>query len=75
MKNNVKADKIINFLNKNNIKYEKDSFRDATFITFVNKRGWHVQITVPDNSDVFTVTKLVQDSFNSDKITDLIDVL
>lgn len=75
MKNNVKADKIITFLNTNNIKYEKDSFRNTTYITFVNKRGWHVQITVPDNSDVFTVTKLVQDSFNSDKITDLIDVL
>ena len=75
MKNDVKADKIITFLNTNNIKYEKDNFRDTTFITFVNKRGWHVQITVPDNSDVFTVTKLVQYSFNSDKITDLIDVL
>ena len=75
MKNNVKAEKIITFLNTNNIKYDKVRFRDHTIITFVNKRGWHIQITVLDNSDVFTVTKLVQDSFNSDKITDLIDVL
>ena len=75
MKNNVKAEKIITFLNTNNIKYEKVRFRDHTIITFVNKKGWHVQIAVLDNSDVFTVTKLVQDSFDSNKITDLIDVL
>lgn len=75
MKNNVKAEKIITFLNTNNIKYEKVRFRDHTIITFVNKSGWHIQIAIIDNSDVFTVTKLVQDSFESDKITDLIDVL
>ena len=73
MKNNVKAEKIITFLNTNNIKYEKVHFRDLTIITFLNKSGWRVQITVPDNSDVFTVNKL--DGFDSDKITDLIDVL
>ena len=75
MKNNVKAEKIINFLNTNNIKYEKVRFRDHSIITFVNKKGWCVQITVPDNSDVFTVTKIAQDSFDIDKITDLIDLL
>lgn len=73
MKNNVKADKIITFLNTNNIKYEKDRFRDATIITFLNKSGWRVQITVPDDSDVYRVFLI--DSFDSDKITDLIDVL
>lgn len=75
MKNNVKAEKIINFLNTNNIKYEKVRFRDVTVITFLNKSDWRVQITVPDNSDVFTVNKFIQDGFDSDKITDLIDVL
>lgn len=75
MKNNVKAVKIIAFLNTNNIKYEKVHYRDVTIITFLNKSGWRVQITVPDNSDVFTVNKFIQDSFDSDKITDLIDVL
>ena len=75
MKNNVKAEKIITFLNTNNIKYEKVHFRDLTIITFLNKSGYRVQITVPDNSDVFTVNKIIQDSFDSDKITDLIDVL
>ena len=75
MKNNVKAEKIINFLNTNNIKYEKVRFRDGTIITFLNKSDWRVQITVPDNSDVFTVNKFIQDGFDSDKITDLIDVL
>ena len=75
MKNNAKAEKIITFLNKNNIKYESFHFRDHSIINFVNKIGWHIQITIPDNSDIFTVTKLVQDDFNSDKITDLIDVL
>ena len=75
MKNNVKADKIITFLNTNNIKYEKVHFRDATIITFLNKSDWRVQITIPDNSDVFTVNKFIQDGFDSDKITDLIDVL
>ena len=75
MKNNVKAEKIITFLNTNNIKYEKVRFRDITIITFLNKSGWRVQITVPDNSDVYTVTKFIQASFDSDKITDLIEVL
>lgn len=75
MKNNVKAEKIINFLNTNNIKYEKVRFRDVTIITFLNKSDWRVQITVPDNSDVFTVNKFIQDGFDSDKITDLIEVL
>ena len=75
MKNNVKADKIITFLNINNIKYEKVRFRDVTIITFLNKSGWRVQIAVLDNSDVFTVNKFIQDGFDSDKITDLIDVL
>ena len=75
MKNNVKAEKIINFLNTNNIKYEKVRFRDVTIVTFLNKSGWRVQITVPDNSDVFTVNKFIQDGFDSNKITDLIDVL
>ena len=75
MKNNVKAVKIIAFLSTNNIKYEKVHYRDVTIITFLNKSGWRVQITVPDNSDVFTVTKIAEDSFDSDKITDLIDVL
>ena len=75
MKNNVKAEKIINFLNTNNIKYEKVRFRDVTIITFLNKSDWRVQITVPDNSDVYTVNKFIQDGFDSDKITDLIDVL
>ena len=75
MKNNVKAEKIINFLNTNNIKYEKVRFRDVTIITFLNKSDWRVQITVPDNSDVFTVNKFIQDGFDSDKITDLMDVL
>ena len=75
MKNNVKAEKIIAFLNANNIKYEKVRFRDVTIITFLNKSDWRVQITVPDNSDVFTVNKFIQDGFDSDKITDLIDVL
>lgn len=75
MKNNAKAEKIINFLNKNNIKYEKVHSYGVTIITFLNKSDWRVQITVPDNSDVFTVNKFIQDSFDSDKITDLIDVL
>ena len=75
MKNNVKAVKIITFLSTNNIKYEKVRFRDVTIITFLNKSGWRVQITVPDNSDVFTVNKFIEDGFDSDKITDLIDVL
>lgn len=75
MKNNAKAEKIITFLNTNNIKYKKDCFPDATIITFLNKSGWNVQITVPDNSDVYTVNKYIQDGFDSDKITDLIDVL
>ena len=75
MKNNVKAEKIITFLNINNIKYEKVHSRDVTIITFLNKSGWCVQITVPDNSDVFTVNMFIQDGFDSDKITDLIDVL
>ena len=75
MKNNVKAEKIINFLNTNNIKYEKVRFRDHSIITFLNKSDWRVQITVPDNSDVFTVNKFIQEGFDSDKITDLIDVL
>ena len=75
MKNNVKAEKIITFLNINNIKYEKVRFRDVTIITFLNKSGWRVQIAVLDNSDVFTVNKFIQDGFDSDKITDLIDVL
>ena len=75
MKNDVKAVKIIAFLNTNNIKYEKVRFRDVTIITFLNKSGWRVQITVPDNSDVFTVNMFIQDGFDSDKITDLIDVL
>ena len=75
MKNNVKAEKIITILNINNIKYEKVRFRDVTIITFLNKSGWRVQIAVLDNSDVFTVNKFIQDGFDSDKITDLIDVL
>ena len=75
MKNNVKAEKIIAFLNTNNIKYEKVHSRDVTIITFLNKSGWRVQITVLDNSDVFTVNKFIQDGFDSNKITDLIDVL
>lgn len=75
MKNNAKADKITNFLSTNNIKYDKVRFRDVTIVTFLNKSGWRVQITVPDNSDVFTVNKFIQDGFDSDKITDLIDVL
>lgn len=75
MKNNVKAEKIITFLNTNNIKYEKVHSCDVTIITFLNKSGWCVQITVPDNSDVFTVNMFIQDGFDSDKITDLIDVL
>lgn len=75
MKNKAKTEKIITFLNTNNIKYEKVRFRDHSIINFVNKSGWLVQITVPDNSDVFTVTKIAQESFDIDKITDLIDVL
>lgn len=75
MKNNVKTEKIITFLNTNNIKYQSFHFRDFTLISFSNKDGWYVQITVPDNSDVYTVYKFKQDGFDSDKITDLIDVL
>ena len=75
MKNNVKAEKIVNFLNTNNIKYEKVHSYGVTIITFLNKSDWRVQITVPDNSDVFTVNKFIQNGFDSDKITDLIDVL
>ena len=75
MKNNVKAEKIITFLSTNNIKYEKVHSCDVTIVTFLNKSGWRVQITVPDDSDVFTVNKFIQDGFDSDKITDLIDVL
>ena len=75
MKNNLKAVKIIAFLNTNNIKYEKVRSLGVTIITFLNKSGWRVQITVPDDSDVFTVNKFIQNSFDSDKITDLIDVL
>lgn len=75
MKNNVKAEKIITFLNTNNIKYDKVHIADATIINFVNKSGWNVQIIVPDNSDVFTVYKFIRHCFNSDKIIDLVDVL
>ena len=75
MKNDVKAVKIITFLNTNNIKYDKVRYRDCTIVTFLNKSGWRVQITIPDNSDVFTVNKFIQDGFDSNKITDLIDVL
>lgn len=75
MKNDVKAVKIIAFLNTNNIKYEKVRSLGVTIITFLNKSGWRVQITVPDDSDVFTVNKFIQDCFDSNKITDLIDVL
>ena len=65
----------IPFLNTNNIKYEKVRSLGVTIITFLNKSGWRVQITVPDDSDVFTVNKFIQEDFDSDKITDLIDVL
>ena len=75
MKNNVKAMKIITFLNTNNIKYDKVRIRDVTIINFVNKGGWNIQITVPDDSDVFTVYKFIRHCFNSDKIIDLVDVL
>lgn len=75
MKNNLKAEKIITFLNTNNIKYDKVRIRDVTIIAFLNKSGWRVQIIVPDNSDVFTVYKFIRHYFESDKITDLVDVL
>ena len=75
MKNNAKAEKITPFLNTNNIKYDKVHIAGATIINFVNKGGWNIQITVPDNSDVFTVNKFIRHCFDSDKITDLIDVL
>lgn len=75
MKNNIKAEKIITFLNTNNIKYDKVRFNGNTIINFVNKGGWNIQVTVPDNFDVYTVNKFIRHCFDSDKITDLIDVL
>ncbi len=70
-----KTKKIINFLNTNNIKYYAIHSKNVTIISFLNKSGWRVTITIPDNSDVFTVNKFIQEGFDSDKITDILEVL
>lgn len=71
----TKAEKIINFLNTNNIKCQAIHSGNVTIIGFLNKSGWRVNITIPDNSDVFTVNKFIQEGFDSDKITDILEVL
>lgn len=70
-----KTEKIINLLDINKIKYEKVRSYNATIISFLNKNGWEIYITIPNNSDTFTVDKSIQISFDSDKITDILNVL